>query len=158
VIIPLLRGTAISVDFAAVTRLPARLLGDHRVRYLIVGAGTNVLYFGLFWLGWHLFEGTLPYLLVTALANFTTAVVMYPAYRTFVFNSTTGWLRGFAKFYTVYLFGLACSLVGMPLLIELLHTPVLLAQALVILLVPVASYLLHRFWTFRDAPHTPVDA
>jgi putative flippase GtrA len=46
----------------------------------------------------------------------------------------------------------------MPLLIELLHTPVLLAQALVILLVPVASYLLHRFWTFRDAPHTPVDA
>jgi putative flippase GtrA len=153
VIIPLLRGTAISV-----AQLPAKLLGDHRVRYLLVGAGTNVLYFGLFWLGWHVFEGTLPYLLVTALANFTTALVVYPAYRTFVFQSRTSWPRGFAKFYAVYLFGLGCSLVGMPLLIELLGTPVLLAQALVILLVPVASYLLHRFWTFRDASHTPVDA
>ncbi|MEV6287238.1 GtrA family protein [Kribbella sp. NPDC051770] len=152
-IIPLLRGTIISV-----AQLPAKLLRDHRVRYLIVGAGTNVLYFGLFWLGWHLLEGRLPYLVVTALANFTTALIMYPAYRTFVFGSQTGWLRGFAKFYTVYLFGLACSLIGMPLLIELLHTPVLLAQGLVILLVPVASYLLHRFWTFRDVSHTPVDA
>ncbi|WP_238335156.1 GtrA family protein [Kribbella amoyensis] len=124
----------------------------------MVGAGTNVVYFGLFWLGWHFFEGTLPYLLVTALANFTTALLMYPAYRGFVFRSSTGWLRGFAKFYTVYLFGLGCSLVGMPLLIELLHTPVLVAQAVVIVLVPVASYLLHRFWTFRDPSHTTVDA
>lgn len=151
-IIPLERGTDISV-----AQLGAKALDDHRVRYLIVGAGTNVLYFGLFWLGWHLFEGTLPYLVVTALANLGTAVVMYPVYRGFVFGSSTGWLRGFAKFYTVYLFGLGCSLIGMPLLIEVLHLPVLLAQALMILLVPVASYLLHRFWTFRDGSHMEVD-
>ena len=151
-IIPLERGTDISV-----AQLGAKALDDHRVRYLIVGAGTNVLYFGLFWLGWHLFEGTLPYLVVTAMANLGTAVVMYPVYRSFVFGSSTGWLRGFAKFYTVYLFGLGLSLVGMPLLIEVLHLPVLLAQALMILLVPVASYLLHRFWTFRDGSHTSVD-
>ncbi|ADB29633.1 GtrA family protein [Kribbella flavida DSM 17836] len=134
------------------------MLRDHRIRYLIVGAGTNILYFGLFWLGWHVLEGVLPYLVVTALANLMTALIMYPTYRGFVFSSSAGWLRGFTKFYAVYLFGLACSLVGMPLLIELLNTPVLLAQALVILLVPVASYLLHRFWTFRDVSHTPVDA
>lgn len=125
---------------------------------MIVGAGTNVIYFGLFWLGWHLLEPILPYLVVTVLANFGTALLMYPAYRGFVFGSSTGWLRGFAKFYTVYLFGLGCSLLGLPLLIELLGVPVLPAQAVVILLVPVASYLLHRSWTFRDASHTRVDA
>jgi putative flippase GtrA len=121
---------------------------------LIVGAGTNLLYFGLFWLGWHLLEGTVPYLAVTAMANLGTALIVYPAYRSFVFGSSTGWLRGFAKFYTVYLVGLVCSLLGMPLLIEVLGVPVLLAQAIVIAIVPFVSYLLHRFWTFADSPHT----
>ncbi|HEY0695362.1 MAG TPA: GtrA family protein [Kribbella sp.] len=143
------RGTAISVS-----DLGARALGDHRIRYLIVGAGTNVVYFGLFWLGWRLLEGALPYLAVTAMANLGTALIAYPAYRTFVFGSSTGWLRGFAKFYTVYLVGLVCSLLGMPLLIEVLGVPVLLAQAIMIATVPLVSYLLHRFWTFADNPRT----
>jgi putative flippase GtrA len=145
-IIPLKRtGTAISVS-----DLGARALGDHRIRYLLVGAGTNVVYFGLFWLGWHLLGGSLPYLAVTAMANLGTALIVYPAYRTFVFGSSTGWLRGFAKFYTVYLVGLVCSLLGMPLLIEVLGLPVLLSQAIMIAIVPLVSYLLHRFWTFAD--------
>lgn len=136
------------------SELGAKAIGDHRIRYLIVGAGTNVLYFGLFWLGWHLLEGTLPYLVVTAMANLGTALAVYPVYRTFVFGSSISWLRGFWKFYTVYLVGLAAALLGMPLLIELLGVPVLWAQAVVIAVVPVISYLLHRFWTFADQPHS----
>lgn len=46
----------------------------------------------------------------------------------------------------------------MPLLIEVLHVPVLPAQAIVIAAVPVISYLLHRFWTFADNSHTQPDA
>jgi putative flippase GtrA len=42
----------------------------------------------------------------------------------------------------------------MPLLIEVLGLPVLLAQALLIAAIPVASYLLHHFWTFRDKSHS----
>lgn len=96
----------------------------------------------------------MTYLAVTAMANLGTALIAYPAYRTFVFGSSTGWLRGFAKFYTVYLVGLVCSLLGMPLLIEVLGVPVLLAQAIMIATVPFVSYLLHRFWTFADNPRT----
>lgn len=114
----------------------------------MVGAGTNLLYFALFWLGWQLLEGTVPYLVVTAGANLGTAVLVYPAYRGFVFGSTTTWLKGFWKFYTVFVIGLVASLVGMPLLIEVLGVPVVVAQAIVIAVVPVVSYLLHRFWTF----------
>ncbi len=135
------------------SELTAKAVGDHRVRYLLVGAGTNVVYFGLFWLGWHLLEGTVPYLGVTAMANLCTALLAYPVNRTFVFESKTTWLRGFWKFYTVYLVGLAASLVGMPLLIEVAGVPVLLAQAVMIVLIPIMSYLLHRFWTFADGRH-----
>jgi putative flippase GtrA len=133
--------------------LAARVLADHRFRYLLVGGSTSVVYFGLFWLGWHLLQGTVPYLGVTAMANFGTALLAYPAYRTFVFGADTTWLRGFWKFYAVYSVGLAVSLVGMPLLIEVLGVPVLLAQAVLIIVVPLASYLLHRFWTFAGNPH-----
>lgn len=130
------------------TSAAGRLINDHRARYLLVGGTTTVLYFGLFWLGWTVLEGVVPYLVVTVAANFSTAVIMYPAYRSFVFRSTSSWLRGFGKFYTVYVGGLVASLVGMPLLIEVFGVPVLVAQAVVVVSVPVLSYLLHRFWTF----------
>lgn len=111
-----------------------------------------MLYFAGFWLLWHLLEGKVPYLAVTAMANLSTALIVYPAYRSFIFNSKTTWLRGFWKFYTVYLVGLGVSLLGLPLLVEGLGLPVLWAQAIMIAIVPVGSYLLHRFWTFADKP------
>ncbi|MGH3465336.1 MAG: GtrA family protein [Kribbellaceae bacterium] len=132
------------------TGLAARAVNDHRIRYLLVGAATNVVYFCLFWLGWHILEGTVPYLGVTAMANLSTALLAYPVNRTFVFSSETTWLRGFWKFYTVYLFALAVSVLGLPLLVEVIGLPVLASQAIVIALIPVMSYLLNRFWTFRD--------
>lgn len=114
----------------------------------MVGAGTNVLYFCVFWLGWHLLEGTVPYLVVTAATNLSTALIVYPYYRSFVFGSEQSWPRGFWKFYTVFLFGLGTSLVGMPVLIEIVGVPVVLAQGITLAVQPVVSYLLHRFWTF----------
>ncbi|MFC0627676.1 GtrA family protein [Kribbella deserti] len=131
------------------SELGAKVIGDHRVRYLIVGAGTNVLYFCLFWLGWHLLEGTVSYLVLTAATNLSTALIVYPFYRTFVFGrSDQTWLRGFWKFYTVYLVGLVTSLLGMPFLVEVVGAPVLLATVIMLAIQPVVSYLLHRFWTF----------
>jgi putative flippase GtrA len=131
-----------------VSELGAKVIADHRVRYLMVGAGTNVLYICLFWLGWHLLEGIVSYLIVTAATNLSTALIVYPVYRGFVFGSEQTWLRGFWKFYTVYLVGLGVSLVGMPLLVEIIGVPVVLAQAILLAVQPVISYLLHRFWTF----------
>jgi putative flippase GtrA len=131
-----------------VSELGAKVIADHRVRYLMVGGGTNVLYICLFWLGWHLLEGIVSYLIVTAATNLSTALIVYPVYRGFVFGSEQTWLRGFWKFYTVYLVGLGVSLVGMPLLVEIIGVPVVLAQAILLAVQPVISYLLHRFWTF----------
>jgi putative flippase GtrA len=125
------------------------LLADDRVRYLLVGGCTSALYYGLFALGWLALGTHLPYLVVTVLAHVITAVLVYPLYRTFVFRSTAHWLRGFVRFYVVFASGLVVSFVGLPLLVEVAGVPVLLAQALLIVLLPVLSYLAHRFWTFR---------
>ena len=126
-----------------------RLLDDDRVRYLLVGGFTSVLYYALFAGGWLSLKSWLPYLAVTVLAHVTTALLVYPLNRVFVFESTAPWVRGFLRFYTVWAGGLLVSFVGLPLLIEVIGVPVLVSQGLLQCLVPVLSYLAHRFWTFK---------
>ncbi|MGH3385644.1 MAG: GtrA family protein [Nocardioidaceae bacterium] len=123
------------------------LAHDQRVRYLAVGATTSVLYFGTFTAGWTFLP--IPYVVMTALAHLFTALVMYPFYSRFVFRSDVSWLRGFTRFYSVWLGGLAVSVVGMPLLVEYAHVPVVVSQAVTIVAVPVLAYLVHHSWTFR---------
>jgi hypothetical protein len=41
------------------------------------------------------------------------------------------------------------SLVGLPILIEVVGLPALLAQAIIIMLVPLINYRIHILWTFR---------
>lgn len=131
------------------------LLADDRVRYVMVGGFTSVLYYALFALAWSVLE-IRPYLLVTVMAHISTAILVYPLYRTFVFRSNAPWVRGFVKFYTVFLGGLVVSFVGLPLLVEVIGMPVLISQGILIFVVPIFSYLAHRAWTFR--PHAkPAD-
>jgi putative flippase GtrA len=49
---------------------------------------------------------------------------------------------------------LLTTLVGLPLLIEVAHVPVLISQAVLIVAVPLINYQVHRFWTFRHRPAT----
>ena len=132
-----------------VRRVLLTVLADRRFRYLVVGGVSAVVYYGLFSAGWLLSGGRIPYLLVAVLANFLTCVSTYPLYRRRVFASTGPWLPGLLRFYLVCLWALAFSLVGLPLLIEVAHVPVLLAQAIIILLSPVINYQFSRYWAFR---------
>lgn len=125
-----------------------RLLADRRLRYALAGTVTSLLYWGLFALAWRLFGDNVSYVVLTAVAQLTTALIMYPHYRTRVFGSELAWLKGFPRFYAVWIGGLAVSVLGMPLLIEVAHVPVLVAQAVTIAAVPLAAYFAHRLWTF----------
>jgi putative flippase GtrA len=126
------------------------VLGDRRVRYLLAGGVAAVVYYGTFSAGWLLGAGRIPYLVMTVLANWVCAVVTYPLYRRLVFRSDGPWLPGFLRFYLICLWSLAFSLAGLPLLVEVGHLPVLLAQAIVIVVSPIVNYQLNRRWTFRD--------
>lgn len=128
----------------------SRLIGDRRVRYLLVGAVSALVYYAIFSVGWLALGHRIPYLLMAVTANVCTAVVTYPLYRREVFQYTGSWLPGFLRFYATCLWALAVSLVGLPLLVELGHLPVLIAQAIIILVSPLINYQIHRFWAFRE--------
>jgi putative flippase GtrA len=126
------------------------LRDDRRARYVYAGSVAAVVYYGLFSAGWLLLSGRLSYLLVAAAANLGNAVLTYPLYRAVVFRWTGSWLRGLLRFYALCLWSLLLSVAGLPLLVEIGHLPVLVAQALLIVGTPLVNYQVQRFWVFRQ--------
>lgn len=127
------------------------LAGDRRVRFVATGGLAAVVSYTIFAVGWLLTSRWMPYLVLTAVTNLLTAVVMYPVYRRAVFGFSGPWLSGFLRFYTVFLWGLVVALFGMPLMVEVLHLHVLIAIAIAIAAGPLLSYQLHKLWAFRRA-------
>ncbi|MDP9791511.1 putative flippase GtrA [Catenuloplanes nepalensis] len=127
-------------------RLLRPLLNDRRAHYVLAGGLGAVVYYGLFSAGWLILHR--HYLLLAVLANAATAVLTYPVYRR-IFGGTGSRVAGLARFYLVSLGSLACSLGGLPLLVESAGLPVLPAQALIIVVAPLLTYHLHRGWSFR---------
>ncbi|MFI7443337.1 GtrA family protein [Nonomuraea indica] len=126
-------------------------LGAHRITYLLAGAMTAVVYYVLLGLALLAAEDAAPYLVLVVASHFVTVVIVYPAYRLIVFRvSGESWLTGYLRFYAVGLTFLGASLAGLPLLVEIVGMPLMLAQGLIILASPPLSYLAHRTWTFRD--------
>jgi putative flippase GtrA len=123
---------------------------DRRVRYLFVGGVAAIVFYGVFSAGWLLWEGRVPYLGMVLIANIATALSTYPLYRRGVFRATGPWWPGFLRFYAVCFWSLVFNLVSLPLLVEVVHLPVLVAQAIVIVVTPLVNYQVNRCWTFRN--------
>lgn len=132
------------------------LLADRRVRYLLAGGFAAALYYAVFTLAWLGLHGRVPYLVVAVAANLTTALPTYQVYRGLVFRSDGPWWGGFGRFYLLSLGSLLSITVGMPVLVEVAHLPVLLAQALVIVGSPLVNYQLGRRWAFRASTTKPL--
>ncbi|MDG6107414.1 GtrA family protein [Dactylosporangium aurantiacum] len=130
-------------------RTVVMLYNDRRVRYLAVGGVSAVSYYGFFAAVYLLTRDHLHYLIPTIIANFFCAVVTYPLQRHFVFQSKGPIIAGFLKFYVICLWALAFTLLGLPLLVEVFHVPVLIAQAILIVVAPVINYQLSKLWAFR---------
>jgi putative flippase GtrA len=128
------------------------VVNDRRIRYLFAGGVAAAVYYVVFAIAWLEVSAYVHYEVVVVAANALTVVSTYPLYRRFVFQSAIRWISGFPKFYLTSLTGLFIALAGLPLLVEIGHVPVLIAQAIVIVAVPLLNYQVHRFWTFRHPP------
>lgn len=137
---------------------PVRRLydADRRVRYLCTSGFSAALYYATFAAGWAVFPRAMPYLALALVANVVTALAVYPIHRLAVFRVGGSWLTGFLRFYALSLGGIGFMVGGLPLLVEVVHLHVLLAQALVIALLPLVNYQLSRVWVFRRRAPEPM--
>ncbi|MGJ3510081.1 GtrA family protein [Enemella sp. A6] len=119
----------------------------HQLRYLVVAGCTALGYVGLvalgLWIGWH-------YMIAILVAQAITIACAFPAYRNLVFHSRGTIWADFVRFLSVWASGAIAGLVATPFLVEVFGMPPLFAQVLAIVVIAVASYLGHRFFSFRD--------
>lgn len=140
---------------AARVRALRTVLSDRRIRYIAVGSIAAVVYYACFSAGYLLLGHRMsisPGLaadVVALLANLATALLTYPLYRVVVFSGEGPWLSGFLRFYVIAFWSVLWSLVGLPLLIDVAGVPPLLAQAIIVVAVPLINYQIHMLWTFR---------
>jgi putative flippase GtrA len=125
-----------------------RIIRDQRVAFLFVGAVNTV--FGLLcFAGFLLLLGQARYLIVLVCAHVVSVLFAFVLYRFVVFRVRGHVLSDLWRFETVYLSALAVNFVALPLLVELAHLPVLAAQAMIVLLTSVMSWVGHKHYSFR---------
>lgn len=123
------------------------LLRTQPVRYLVVAGCAALFYLAVLALG--LWLG-LYYLVAILIAQVITIACAFPAYRTVVFQSHGRVIPDFIRFLSVWVSGAIAGIVVTPLLVELLGWHPLVAQVVAIVVVSVASFVGHRFFSFRD--------
>lgn len=122
------------------------------VRFGLVGL-VNTAFGFLVFVALQLTLGTVVhYLVVLVVANVVAIVQAYILQRRLVFRFTGGWWTGLLRFATVYLGVFVFNLALLPALHELLHVPVIPAQAIATVVQAFGTYVAHRLFTFRT-PH-----
>lgn len=119
-----------------------------KFRFLVVGAWNTAF-------GYLAFAGLYLVLdrryMIAALAGHALAVTQsFLAHRFVTFQSRGALSLEFLRFNLAYLGSLILGLAGLALLVEVFQVPPLLAQAGLVLLTTLGSYLVHRGFTFRD--------
>ena len=125
-----------------------RIVRDQRVAFLIVG-GINTVVGFLCFAGFLALLGQQRYLLALVCAHVVAVLIAFVLYRFVVFRVRGHVLADLWRFETVYLSALAVNFVLLPVLVEFAHLPALLAQALIVLVTSVMSWLGHKHYSFR---------
>ena len=124
------------------------LLDRQVLRFAMVGVVNTAFAFGVF-AGLQLtIGGRVHYIGVLVMSHVVGVLESYVLQRWLVFRVSGRWWRDLARFWSVYLVALAVNMVALPLLVELVHVPVLPAQAIVMLGTALATFAAHRSFTF----------
>lgn len=130
-----------------------RVVRDQRVAFLAVGAVNTVVGYAcfvvlLFTVG-KLWAEPWGYLAALACTHVVSVLFAFVLYRFVVFRVRGHVLADLWRFETIYLSALAVNFVLLPVLVEIAHLPVLVAQAVSILATSVISWVGHRHFSFR---------
>jgi putative flippase GtrA len=131
-----------------------RVIRDQRVAFLIVG-GINTVVGYVTFVGFQLTVGQWwGYLATLACAHVVSVLIAFVLYRFMVFRVRGHVLRDLWRFETVYLSALALNFVLLPVLVEIAHLNVYLAQGLIMFVTSAMSWVGHKNYSFRRPSST----
>lgn len=126
-----------------------RLIKDRRVAFLIVGVINTVV--GFTWFA--IFELTIGrlwgYMATLLFAHVASVLCAFILYRRFVFRVRGHVWLDLARFESIYLVSLGINAVLLPLLVEFAGLVPIVAQALIVFVTTLVSYIGHSRFSFR---------
>lgn len=129
-----------------------RIVRDQRVAFVIVGVVNTVVGFGWFVLAELTVGRWFGYLASLGVAHILSVIGAFILYRRFVFRVRGHVLRDLARFELVYLVAISVNFVALPLLVEFGGLVPVVAQALIVIVTTLISFVGHRYFSFRRAP------
>jgi putative flippase GtrA len=130
------------------------------VRFVLVGGFNTAMGYGLF-VAFELLIGRhIGYLVSLYGSTLVATIVAFFLHRYYTYKIVGRGhiVKDFLRFETVYLASLLVNTAALPLLVEVFGVPVLIAQALIVVITTTVSYFGHRFFSFRRAPVRPTPA
>ena len=122
---------------------------NEKIRYILIGAFNTFFGYSIFAALWMLWGQSLHYVVILALSHAIAVTNAFFGYRILVFRKTGGAWKDFVRFNMVYLGAFIFNILALPILIEVVNLHPLVAQALLVIVTVVASYLLHRRFSFK---------
>ena len=131
---------------------PVRFWSRHReqILFLVVGAWNTVFGYACWAFMQYLLGDVIPYLVVVVLAWPFAVLNAYLGYRYVVFRSRGPIRHELPRFSLVYLGTLGATLILLPIALSVLPLDIYLVQALLLAAIVVASYLAHKYFSFRS--------
>ena len=130
-------------------RLGRTVLADKRVRFVLTGGLNTAFGFGCFVAYQFLVGQHFGYMWTLLLAHTTTVLFAFMTHRRIVFRVTGSVLRDLWRFESVYLVALGINAVLLPLAVEVVGLPVLMAQACITAINAFVSWLGHSRFSFH---------
>jgi putative flippase GtrA len=123
---------------------------EHKpLRYLLAGGWNTIFGYGVGVGLYTLLAGKLHITLIAAFANIIAITMSFLIYKLFVFKTPGNWLLEYGRSYIVYGGMAIFGIILIWIFVDILGWRIWYAQALVILVTVGASYLGHKFFTFK---------
>jgi len=125
-------------------RLPEKL------RFLAAGAYNTAFGYAAFGALYGLLTPRVNYLVIALLAYVVSVTSAYAVYRWLVFRAMDGFTASFLRFNLSQLTALGCGMTGLYLLVQIGHVHPLIAQAIVLVMMLLVTFVLHSRFSFRN--------
>jgi putative flippase GtrA len=138
------------VERTADRLIPRRLIRyREQLLYLAVGAWNSLFGYGVFVVLYYFLNALTNYAVIIVTSYVISIANAYVGYRYLVFRSRGNVLRELPRFSAVYLVTMAVNLIFFPLALKALPVNAYVVQAIFAVGVVVASYLGHKYFSFR---------
>jgi len=119
-----------------------------KIDYLIVGLWNTIFGFVAFAALYYLFSAYINYIILLLISAVLSVSNAYIGYKIFVFKTKGNYLKEYLRFYAVYGVSIILNVVLLFLTVEFFKINPVIAQAVVMWLTVVISYLGHKHFSF----------